>query len=149
MSKEKTFELEEPIEYAFKGEPVVGTFITLKAPTSKNMTECATLKQAFFRAMTTIPKSNRESAVEDGEGKDTIDGAAIMSIITMSSSVELAQVLAVACTLFTSGVALIDGEVSMTKPLVDKMSQDDLERMTGFYLENFILASALRKLNES
>lgn len=144
---EITYELETPVEYARKGEMEKGKFIVLKAPTSKNMAECAFLKQAFFRAIGTIPKQDRGDVDVDGE--TDIDGEAVMSIITMSTGVELSAVLLTARELFTSGLALVDGEEKLTKPIMDKMLQDDLESMTGEYLANFILASALRKMKNS
>ena len=144
---EITYELESPVEYASKGELEAGKFIVLKAPTSKNMAECAFLKQAFFRAIATIPKQDRGDVAED-DGTE-VDGEAVMSIITMSTGVELAAVLLTAKDLFTSGLAMVEGEVKLTKPIMDTMSQDDLEAMTGEYLANFILASALRKMKNS
>ena len=40
---------------------------------------------------------------------------------------------------------MIDGEVKVTKPILDEMSNDDLEGMLGEYLANFILRSVLSK----
>lgn len=145
MKKEITYPLEQTLPYAKAGVLTEGTFVTLSAPTSKNMTECAFLKQAFFRA---LPKVTPDD-VSDDSGSDEVTGAGVMAIITMSKDVDLAGVLITARELFTSGVALVDGEVKLTKPLLDAMSQDDLEAMTGEYMANFILASALQKLKKS
>jgi len=145
MKKEINYELEQKVPYATKaGLPAEGTFVTLTAPTSRNMNECAYLKQAFFRS---LPKSDPDASAEAGDGEVT--GAAVMAIITMSKDVDLAGVLISARELFASGVAMMEGEVKMTKPLLDAMSQDDLEAMTGEYMANFILASALRKMRKS
>lgn len=143
--KEIIYTLEQPLPYAKAGVMIEGSFIALMAPTSKNMSECAFLKQAFFRA---LPKTTAaEQAANAGEADESdITGAGIITIITMSKDVDLAGVLITAKELFTSGVAMVDGEVKLTKPLLDAMSQDDLEAMTGEYMANFILASALRKL---
>lgn len=140
---ELTYTLTSPFDYAHKGEQVAASWIELKPPTSKNMTQCAALKQAFYRALP-----------DDGEVKDEtadkenieINGDDIMSLIIRSKDVELITVLLHARELFTSGLALVDGEEKLTKPLLDMMSNDDVENMTGEYLANFILASALRKL---
>ena len=72
-----------------------------------------------------------------------------MSLITMSTGVELGSVLLTARELFTSGLAMVEGEVKLTKPIMDEMSQDDLEAMTGEYLANFTLASALQKMKDN
>jgi hypothetical protein len=144
MENEVIYELTGPFDYAHKGEQHTASFITLAAPTSRNMKECAQLKQAFFRA---LPKE-RPTDTPEKEQDETIDGDAIMILIAMSHDVELASVLCTARELFSSGVGLVDGEEKLTKLLLDKVSQDDLEVMTGKYLANFILASALQKMNE-
>lgn len=139
------YELTTPVEYAFKGNMEAGTFIQLNAPTSKVITQCAKLKQAFFRA---LPK-NQAPVEADGPKDGDVTGEEIMTIITMSPDVELSDVLFAARDLFTSGLALVEGEVKLTRPLMDAVSQDDLEGMTGEYLANFILASALRKMKQN
>lgn len=146
--KEVEYQLEQPLPYAKAGVMVDGAFISLTAPTSRNMNECAFLKQAFFRALPKAPPGERASTPADVDSSE-ITGAGVIALITMSKDVELSGVLIAAKELFTSGVAMVDGEVKLTKPLLDAMSQDDLEAMTGEYMANFILASALRKLKTS
>jgi hypothetical protein len=145
MDTEFSYELESPFNYANKGNQETASFITLSAPTSKNMKECAELKQAFFRS---LPKNQMDIENEQDDGKE-IDGAGVMLLIAMSMDVELAVVLCIAREVFTSGVAMVDGEVKLTKTLFDDMSLDDKEAMTGEYMARFILASALRKLKQS
>lgn len=147
METEFNYELEQSFEYASKGEQCTASFITLTAPTSRNMKECAELKQAFFRA---LPKTPLQDSVEVPEDNaDELDGAGVMLLIAMSRDVELSVVLCTARELFSTGIAKVDGEEKLTKTLLDKMNQDDLEAMTGDYLANFILASALQKLRSS
>ena len=144
MQKEFDYELTSSIEYANKGETAEASFIKLLSPTSKNMTECAFLKQAFFRA---LPKDKEVD--ESGKGQENeIDADSVMMIIAMSNDVDLGGVMIAAKKLFTSGVAMVDGETKLTVPLADQLSNEDLEKMTGTYLANFILASALRTLNK-
>jgi hypothetical protein len=142
IKKEILYQLETPLTYAKAGVQAEGSFISLAAPTSKNMTECAFLKQAFFRSLPKTKPEDREQVSETPE----ITGEGVITLITMSKDVDLSGVLLTAKELFTSGIAMVDGEVKLTKPLLDSMSQDDLEAMTGEYMANFILASALRKL---
>lgn len=145
IKKEIMYQLEQPLPYAKAGAMIDGSFIALTAPTSKNMSECAFLKQAFFRALPKTTTAERAASAGDADG-DEITGAGVITLITMSKDVDLAGVLITAKELFTSGVAMVEGEVKLTKPLLDTMMQDDLEAMTGEYMANFILASALRKL---
>jgi hypothetical protein len=146
MSSPIEYTLQQPVQYASKGELVEAMFVTLNPPTSRNMTECAQLKQAFFRA---LPKTG-EVEVDAPEGEQAeLTGEAVMTMITMSPDVELASVLVTGRELLTSGLALIDGEEKLTKPVLDNMSADDLEGMIGEYMVNFTLASALRKMKTS
>lgn len=145
MKDELRYELTQTIKYAHKGDQVEASFVTLNAPSSKNMTECAYLKQAFFRA---LPKDQGDT--ESATGKEAeIDADAVMMIIAMSPDVDLAKVMISSKKLLTSGVALVDGEEKLTVPIADQLSNDDLEKMTGEYLANFILASALQRLNKN
>jgi len=148
MAKEITFTLSEPVKYGDKsGELQEGAFLTLLPPTSKNMAECAALKQAFFRA---LPKDGQMQAEADAADSNAeVTGDAVMTLIAMSKDVELASVLTIGRELLTSGVALVDGEVKMTKPIADTMSQDDLESAIGEYIATFIIASALRKAKKT
>lgn len=145
MDTQITYELEQPIEYAKGGDLEEAKFITLSAPTSRNMAELAFLKQAFFRA---LPKDGAVEAEQEGDGEAKLTGDAVMTLITMSD-VDLSSVLATGRELLTSGVALVGGEQKLTKPLADNLSMDDLGNMIGEYMANFILASALRRLKAS
>ena len=152
MSTEKTekmeefqFDLDTPFNYAYKGDEQAAEFITLKAPTSRNRSTQAKLKQAFFRA---LPKdeSSRDEIKEESsqDSSDELTGAQIMTLIAMSKDVELGEVIIIATEIFTSGVALVEGEEKLTRTLLDLMGYDDLERMTGEYMANFIVASLFK-----
>jgi len=146
VQKAISVDLSQPIEYAKGGELEAGTFITMDPPSSRNMTECAALKQAFFRA---LPKDGTVETDDTDSNSAEITGEAIMTLITMSKDVELGTVLLLAKELLTSGVAKVEGEVKLTKPLFDNLSQDDVELLVGEYMANFILASALQRLKKS
>ncbi len=146
MKESMVFELTEPFEYASGGDMVSANFIELTPPTSRNMTECSALKQAFYRA---IPEGGRDDDDKpEKEDTDDITGSEVISMILRSKDVDLITVLLHAKELFKS-VGLVDGEVKFGKPLIDLMDPDDFENMVGEYLVNFILASTLRKMKES
>lgn len=150
MSDEFKTEFDYPLEvkfnYAYKGDIQEAKFIRLIAPTSKNISQCADLKQAFMRA---LPTEGRVEEDKETKGLDDLDGESIMMLVSMSKDVSLKSVLISARELFSSGLALVDGETKVTKPILDDMSQDDLENMLGEYYLNFILASWLRKMKNS
>lgn len=138
-------ELKVPFNYSYQGESQKASFITLKPPSSKNLKECAYLKQCFFRSL-----PNTDEEVKDGEtvGEDGIDAESILIMMSMSEKVNLDTVLLTAVKLFTSNnVGLIDGETQLKQSHVDLLGYGELEEMTGKYLENFILASSLKKMS--
>ena len=129
------------------------SFIELRAPSSKNSRECAALKQAFFRAAAGADEAaEQQVATEEEEGdsqqkRDSVTPEAIIATLAMASGIDLADVFDVAKHLFTrGGVALVDGDMRLTSPLMDLMSQRDLEAMTGTYLLRFILASSRQQM---
>jgi len=142
---ELLYELDIEFEYAHKGDLRKAEFITLYPPTSRNMSEVAALKQAFFRS---LPQDDESGEKEEAETE--IKGSQVMALISMSVNVELSTVLLTARELFSAkGIADVDGEEKLTKPLIDAMDPNDFYTMTGEYIANFIIASALRKLKKS
>lgn len=133
-----TYELLTPVPYALKGEQADGTFIELSAPTSREMAHVTALKQMFYRA---LPKDGEQSDEEDA-GTDNLTGETIMALI-YTSEVDAHKLLLTAVELFKT-VGLIEGETKLTKPIIDAIDLDDLEKMTGEYMLNFILASVLQ-----
>ncbi len=148
------FPLTTGFTYSRGGGQEEATFVKLLAPTSRNSREGGALFQAFGRAQTELAerravttaatsKAQEESDAEDITGEDVI------LMLAASSSVEYPDVLDVARKLFSSGVALVDGETKLTGGLMDRMSLVDFERMLGEYLVNFTLASLLSKTKGS
>lgn len=146
IKEEHEYHLLSKFKYADGGNQHEALLIKLLPPTSRNSRECAALKQAFFRAV------DRGDAAAGGESGDSdlgdISGQDVIMTMAMSKNVDLPDVMDVAIKLFTSGVALVDGETKLTKHLVGDMSQDDLEGMLGEYLVNFTLASSLAQMKE-
>jgi len=136
------YHLTTPVSYSHGGEKAEAQFIRLTAPTSRHSRECAALKQAFFRSCPQDREANPDAEIGEVAGHDVI--------VTIASSrdVSLPDVIDVARKLFTSGVAMVDGEVKLTQHLIDAMSQDDLEGMVGDYMVGFTLASSLEKMRE-
>ena len=68
-------------------------------------------------------------------------GEDILSLI-YASNVDMDKVLLNAKELFTTGVAMVEGVTKLNKLLMDQMTLDDFEKMTGEYIANFIASSA-------
>lgn len=143
LPDEITYHLTRKVSYSRGGEQVEGQFVVLYPPTSKHSRECASLKQAFFRAAAPHQEKAR-SAEKDEKDSGTPTGPEIMAVIAQSPDVDLADVLDVAKKLFLS-LAKLDGEEKITPALLDRISQDDLEGMVGAYLVGFTLASTFSR----
>ncbi len=147
MNTECHFELSRPLKYHSGGEEVEGTFITLAPPTYKQMDKCVPLKQAFYRAASSITDDAVEAGTETNKSSDdtqlTPDG--LISLFYQSDE-DMVKIVLYGVELFKSpGIAMVDGAANITQLLIEQMSQDDLENMLGRYMVNFILASALNK----
>jgi len=152
LKKEVIYTLPEgsEFEYGKAGNLQTCAFITLLPPTSRNMEECAFLKQAFFQAVR--DQQDRSGGKDDDDDDDekeedddsTLSGDTIVGILLVSN-VNFNTILIAAKTLFTSGIGRVDGEAKLTCPLIEKLSMDELEEMMGLYMSTFILASALQK----
>lgn len=146
IKTEFRFVLARTFQYSKDGEQVNAKFISLQAPTSKCMRECAALKQAFFRAMgdqqdtVTAVKTDKEIDIKKED---------ILFMISMSKTVDLPDLLDTAKQLFLlPDIALVDGEHKLKNTLIERMSVDDFQNMFGEYMVNFILASSLKLLRE-
>lgn len=153
IEDEFDFVLGRKIPYATKdGETVDGSFIKLVSPSAKQLKYCTELKQAFMRSMSDTGSNYTPEQIEDAKrivkdsGK-TMSGSDIINALYGNKDVDMVKVLINAIELFRSGVATMEGEVNLTKPLIDAMSQDDLENMTGEYMVNFILRSVLKNMS--
>ena len=146
MAKETEIihELIKPIKYTPKnsGEETEAQFVTLLEPSVKQLTACSTLKQAFMRVI-----ANEAGDAEEGSSADTESTMpmhqSIMNALYASPEADITSVLLSAKELFRD-VGLIDGEKKLTVPMLDAMCIEDIEVMTGKYMENFILASVLK-----
>ena len=152
VSKEFNFKLGADFSYGTTdGNESETSFITFTAPTSKNRKECMFLKQSFFRALNSIPSSNK-SAGDAVEANKEFDGSDIITLFAMSSA-DLHEVCEVARKIFISGVGKMGGDGKLTGNLLDniedKLSTEVIQEMVGEYLVNFILRSSLNKLKNS
>lgn len=140
------FPLTTPISYHHNGQPTDAEFIVLHEPKTNNRNECAKLKQSFFRSLPTDGEKKKGETAEVDTTNPT--GSEVMSLLAMSTDVELDEVLNIAKRLFCSGVAMIDGEEKLTGPVIDKMKYEDFEGMVGEYIVFFIVRSAMGNLTK-
>ena len=150
MPDDVMYGLLKPFEYAFKGEMRMAKFITLKAPTVRNISSVAKLKQGFMQA---IAGDRNTKNYQDKKGVDSkeadldsLTGEMILTMLSMSN-IDYSKYLETALSVFTnSEICSLDGETELGRNLSLKLSFDDLEGVTGEYLRVFILSSVLRMM---
>lgn len=157
--------LKKPFSYAYKGDMQNAEFITLKEPSYKQIDKVALIKQDFMTAIEHMQSSSLNAIqsidVQDSltiiqddedpqaESKElSITAKEAMQSLYMSP-VKMDAFFVRCQELFRSGVALVDGETKLTMPMIEKMSIDDFELMSGKYIVNFILPSLTDGMEES
>lgn len=139
---EITVELRDGFNYTNKGDVHKATFINLTPPAFKQMSYVTPIKQAFTAAISEI-QSNQKVKAEPGQEKGEASITASEVVALMHSwSGDMVKVNLWAQGLFKQ-CALIEGEVSMTTPLIEKMSMYDFENLLGSYIANFIIPSLM------
>lgn len=141
--KEKIVNLNSPIEYHAGGDSVEAGFVTLLAPTSKNLAECGRIKQGFMRAAVDISErsSNKEvDKKDDGDDDGSMPTATEVMQMIYLSSVDVSTLL-LEFREMLKNVGLLEGEYKMTSPLISSLSPFDVENLLGEYISNFIAAS--------
>lgn len=140
---ELNYELKHPFQYAHgKGDVIDANFITLKAPTFKQMDKIVPIKQALVAAINQMQESVTTDGASDTDEDSSITGAQVMQLLYLWDG-NLPGVFINAQELFKSGAALVDGETKLTIPLMEKMTPTDFERMTGEYIACFLAPSLM------
>ena len=127
------YELKTPIEYAFKGDMQAASFIELSEPTYQDMTNFMLGKQAFVKGVAQAAESSASEA--SGDDMD-ITGDDVIGFL-YTSGIDMAKIFVAVQELVKSS-GLVDGEVKVTTPLMNKLSVKDAEGLMGFYIANFI-----------
>ena len=158
MSKQQV----ETVEYALSNSIQVHnngsvdhiSTIVLSAPSSKNRVNTAKIKQSFYRAMKANQSSlteaelvrAREEAAKNkaAEGSKELSGKDTIQMILMSDE-DYGDFQYQFTQIFLSGCATFLGtDQKLTTPLLDNISDTDLDGMIAAYLENFMLSSLVK-----
>lgn len=131
------------------------TVISLFAPSSKNRVQTAKIKQTFYRAMkanqSSLSEEEMKRAREEAEknkaksgSQKELSGKDVIQMILMSDE-DYGDFQYQFTQMFLSGCAGFDGtDIKMTNPLLDSISDADLDGMIAAYLENFMLSSLVK-----
>ncbi len=139
---EVQYELKNPFDYAYKGDFQAASFITITAPTFKQMDKVTPIKQAFTAAISEVTADVVTTGDDDSKADaEAVTGAQAMQLMHRWSG-DMVKINLYAQQLFKLA-ALVDGETDMTAPMIDKMSLNDFEGLLGAYIANFIMPSLM------
>jgi len=145
--QEVEYDLTVGFEYAHDGDMSQASHILLKAPTANYSRFTAKLKQGFFQAVRDFDqKDSNMTSQAEADSKKSIKGDEIVGAIMMSKSVDFGEYLDVFKDLMCKGVALVDGKEPFKKALFEKLTEEDLTSILAVYLENFLIASWMKKI---
>jgi len=150
MTDTKQVKLSKPITYAYKGENVEASFITLLPPTAKHIHLTGLIKSVFQKNAVEFRQNQKlvdqvadaaESQQKEG-GEKEVGSDDVWGLFYMNPD-SIEQVMIAGKELMSSGLFLIEGEVKLTKPLIDELSTEDFEKVLGEFMANFIVASLM------
>ena len=139
---EVQYELKNPFDYAYKGNQQAASFITITAPTFKQMDKVTPIKQAFTAAIAEVTADVATTSDDDSKADaEAVTGAQAIQLMLRWSG-DMVKINIYAQQLFKLA-ALVDGETDLTAPMIDKMSLNDFEGLLGAYIANFIMPSLM------
>lgn len=133
------YEIKEGLQYAHGGEMQDASFIEMRAPNYKDMTNFSVVKQEFIKAITNVSEGSEASESSGDSG--TISGDDAISLL-YATGADMGKVIAGTQELLRAS-AMVDGEAKLTIPLLEKLSIADAEGLIGCYIANFIAAPLL------
>jgi hypothetical protein len=131
------FTLSGPVSFQGTGENKKTTLLTFYAPSVKHRKRAAKLKSGFMQAVSSI----EETEAKQSKSSEEIKPSEILALLQMYCS-NYDEYLELFLSLATDGVCKLDGsEVKLQTHNIEDTAFDDLERMMGEYLVNFIVGS--------
>ena len=137
------YKLKDKLSYANEGDMVEAQFIELSAPSPKNIPDIAPVKSELMKAMQWASEQGDSDQVDNiNEESNKLTGEAIITTMELADRVDVSRVLLhTENMMIKSGLAKVDGENKLTKPLYDQLSIKDIYGLTGAFLLNFIMPS--------
>ena len=146
MSDDITVELSKPVKFTPEGsgEQVDGSFVIFREPTAaiRELKICTFLKQQFFIAATSGSDKKDKDEPEYGKDKKDATGKGLIYALYACQAVDMTKVFEKAKELFKI-VGKIAGAKLLTDHMLNSMHPEDLEKLLGEYMLNFILRSVL------
>jgi hypothetical protein len=142
------FYLNSPVSYHKAGEEEKSYQLTLYAPKGKHRQELIRLKQGFLKAITSLQNMSTGQARAEAEEQQGIGSQEIVMALMMSD-VDMNKYFEDFKALLCKDVCYVDSNQKMTEYIYNNMDLEDLERLLGEYLSNFLLSSWIERLNRT
>lgn len=146
------FNLSTPITYHKEGESETAQVLTLYAPAKRNRKQTIKIKKGFYRAMNYHQAQNNDkeavaaSSDADKAADAELSGSEVLMAIYMSDVDMTSFDKAFEELLLSPGICKVDDSVGLTSPILDELSDGDVDRLLGDYMENFFLGSLMDQL---
>lgn len=136
------YHLKNSLKYAVKGDHLSAEFVEMRPPTYRQIDKVAPLKQALMSAILDVRDNKTDDDGAKKGNEEKIDGATYILLLYQGKG-DIARIMSNARNLILSGVFLVDGETSITQPILDDISVDDFEGLLGEYIVNFLAPSLM------
>jgi hypothetical protein len=152
LLKEFNFNLTTPIQYHAKDGSALldGTFLTVKAPSNKQLKDVMRLRQAVAKAA--IEQANKSHGdkkdMPSEEVSDESKASGILMLL-LSSTDSLDILLDCFRRILVSGCCKLNDEVTFSDALFEQMYEEDFSSLFGRYLHNFFMRSLSQKTKKA
>jgi NACalpha-BTF3-like transcription factor len=154
MKSEINFELKKTLSFQNAGQNLESNQLVLYAPSYKSRKYTNKLKQLFFRASRSLEDNKKpvkeenkadKQKDEQNEEKKDIKSEDIL-LMLYSSSVDIDDVYDAFEQILLMGHCKIDGQIELKRQHLDAIDSEDVEKMLGVYLLDFLLSYWMNKL---
>jgi len=140
------FKLDTPINYHKGGSEEECKMLLLRAPSYKNRKTTIKLKQNFMRALKSLEGSDADQKKKTKQSNENPFTAEAIIAALFMSDVDLNDILDDFEILLTHGCCFIPPEVQLIGQHYNQISENDLTRLLGEYIENFLVPSWMTQL---
>lgn len=142
------FNLNKPVKYHKNGNEELSYQLTLYAPAGRHRQELVKLKQGFLKSISSLQGSYNQSNANQSQENQGIGSDEIIMILMMSD-VDMNKYFDNFKALLCKNICYVDPNQKLTEYIYDNIDLDDLERLLGEYLSNFLLSSWIQRLNKT
>jgi hypothetical protein len=140
------FTLDIPISHHKQGDTEDCSMLILRAPSYKNRKASIKLKQGFMRALKSLEGSGGNQTSKNKQSDENpFTSESIIAALFMSN-VDLNDILDDFEQLLLHGCCFIPPEIQFTNFHYRQISPDDITRLLGEYIENFMIPSWMIQL---